>query len=106
MVHLVHGGTTRVFVGRQFGRGMASYERAPGYQASSVPTKVGARYFFPDPEYDETTDQPIPAAVGHKWEPGGKLGYQMKVFQAAEKFGKAQGLSKADIKNLEPRQVA
>ena len=105
MVHLVHDQVQRVFVGRAFGRGMASYERRTGYTPYAKPTKVGARYFFPEPDYDESTDQPIPAAQGNKWD-GGKPEYQRRVYAAAQKVGKDQGLSPADIARLKPRQVA
>ena len=71
-----------------------------------MPTKVGARYFFPDPEYDETTDQAIPAAMGNKFEPGGADAYRMKVFKAAQKVGKDQGLQPVQIEELDPKYVA
>lgn len=104
-MHIKVGDTTRVFVGRGFGRGMASYERSPGYTASMVPTKVGARYFFPDPEYDATTDEAVPAAMGNKWD-GGKAVYRERVYAAAKKVGKEQGLKPAQIAELKPKVVA
>lgn len=87
------------------GVGVPGYSGARGYSPSPYPTKVGARYFFPDPNYDETTDQPIPAAQGNKWD-GGKAVYQERVYAAAKKIGKDQGLSPKQIEFLKPRQVA
>lgn len=105
MVFLVQEGVQRVFSGHAFGRGMATYERAAGYFPSEVPVKVGARHFFPDPEYDETTDQPKPVAMGHKWN-GGKAAYQERVYKAAQKVGREQGLKGKEIDNYKPRRVA
>ncbi len=105
MVFLIQEGVQRVFSGHAFGRGMASYERAAGYFPSEVPVKVGARHFFPDPEYDETTDQAKPAAMGNKWD-GGKAAYQQRVYNAAKRAGRKQGLSHDEIDNYKPRQVA
>ena len=88
-----------------FGAGIAGYAGAQGYQPSAVPTKVGARYFFPDPEFDKATDQPVPAAMGNKWD-GGKAVYRERVYSAAKKVGKAQGLKTNEIEALKPRVVA
>lgn len=60
--------------------------------------------FFPDPEYDTMTDQPLPAAQGNKWD-GGKRVYQQRVVAAAKKVGKDQGLSSSDIKEIEEMKV-
>ncbi len=87
------------------GVGVPGYSGAQGYQPSDVPTKVGARYFFPDPEYDKDTDQPKPAAMGNRWD-GGKWIYQERVYAAAQKFGREQGLRRQDIRDLKPRKVA
>jgi len=88
------------------GSGIARYARAPGYRGYDTPTKVGARYFFPDPEYDERTDQPIPAAIGSKYDTGGVEAYRMKVYKAAQDVGKAQGLKPSQIPDLKPKVVA
>ena len=90
----------------QSGVGIAGYTRSPGYRGYEVPTKVGARYFFPDPEFDETTDQAIPAAMGNKFEPGGADAYRLKVFKAAQAVGESQGLRPAQIEELDPKYVA
>lgn len=87
------------------GVGIQGYSGAQGYTPYDTPTKVGARYFFPDPEYDEATDQPKPAAMGNKWD-GGKAVYRQRVYAAAKKIGKKQGLSNEDIEDLKPRVVA
>lgn len=99
---LVFGSGDRAFTDRGIlGAGVPGYARAQGYMPSMVPTAVGARYFFPDPEYDEDTDQAKPAAVGNKWD-GGKPAYQMRVHKAAEAVGKDQGLTGKQIKELDP----
>lgn len=87
------------------GSGIAGYTGRTGYQGYDVPTKVGARYFFPDPEHDDVTDQPIPVAVGNKWD-GGAPVYQERVYKAAKKVGKEQGLKPSQIEALKPREVA
>ncbi len=83
---------------------MANYERLPGYHPSEVPTKVGARHFFPEPDYD-AQDQQVPAATGNKWD-GGKAAYQERVYAAAKKIGKNQGLKEKQIEAYKPRRVA
>ncbi len=88
-----------------YGAGVPGYTGAQGYTPYEVPTAVGARYFFPDPPYDENTDQAIPAAKGNKWD-GGRAVYQERVYQAAKKVGKDQGLKPSSIEELKPRQVA
>ncbi len=100
---ITYGGVQRIFAGVGFGRGMARYERSSGYTPSSIPTAVGARMFFPDPEYDG--DDAILAAMGNKWD-GGRPAYQERVYAAAKKFGKEQGLKSKDIDELKPRVVA
>ncbi len=100
---IIHAGVQRVFAGVGFGRGMARYERASGYIPSSIPTAVGARYFFPDPEYDG--NDAVPAAMGNKWD-GGRPVYQERVYAAAKKFGKEQGFKPKQIDELKPRLVA
>ena len=90
----------------QAGVGIAGYARSPGYRGYDTPTKVGARYFFPDPVYDEATDQAIPAAMGNKWEPGGASAYREKVYKAAKKVGTEQGLKPKQIEDLKPKVVA
>lgn len=87
------------------GAGVPGYSRAQGYTPYEVPTQVGARYFFPDPEYDSITDQALPAAMGNKWD-GGRSVYQDRVYAAAKKIGKEQGLKGKQIDALEPRTVA
>ena len=97
-----HAGQTRVFVDRGIiGRGLAGYRRLQGYQPSLVPTKVGARHFFPEPDYDKSTDEMVPVAMGNKWD-GGKEAYQLRVWEAAKKVGKAQGLDKKQIDGYKP----
>ena len=103
---LVFEGTNRAFTDRGLlGAGVPSYSRAVGYTPSEVPTAVGARMFFPEPEYDTNLDQPIPAAMGNKWD-GGRPVYQQRVYNAAKKEGKEQGLNETQIDGLKPRQVA
>lgn len=86
------------------GSGIARFFRSPGYRGYDTPTKVGARYFFPQPAFDEKTDQPIPVATGSKWD-GGAPAYQHRVYAAAKKVGKAQGLKSAQIEDLKPMEV-
>ena len=88
-----------------YGMGVPGYSGAQGYQASEIPTAVGARMFFPEPEYDEATDNPKPAAQGNKWD-GGRPVYQQRVYAAAKKVGRAQGLKGAQIEDLKPKVVA
>ncbi len=108
-MHIEHGGVQRVFVGRAFGRGMATYERLPGYSPSAVPTKAGARWFPPEPDHHPVTDQEVPLAMGNKWD-GGKLAYQERLYAAAKKLSKTGrgqvGLTKKDVDELKPRVVA
>ncbi len=87
------------------GVGIQGYAGAQGYQPYDVPTKVGARHFFPEPKYDESTDQPIAAAMGNKWD-GGKAIYQERVYAAAKRIGRSQGLKSEEIDNYKPRKVA
>lgn len=88
-----------------FGAGVPGYAGARGYTPFDTPTAVGARYFFPEPKYDEETDQAIPAAKGNKWD-GGRPVYQERVYAAAKKIGKEQGLKSKQIDELKPRVVA
>jgi len=98
---LVFGTGERAFTDRGIlGAGVPGYARARGYTPSSVPTKVGARHFFPEPNYDDE-DHQVPAAMGNKWD-GGKEVYQMRVWKAAQKFGKKQGLKTKEIDNYKP----
>ncbi len=87
------------------GSGIPSYARSPGYKASDGMTRTGARYFFPDPDINEHTGQPIPAAMGNKYDGGGAV-YQQRVYAAAKDVGKAQGLKGSQIDDLKPRTVA
>ena len=87
------------------GMGVPGYSGAQGYTPYEIPTAVGARMFFPEPEYDDSTDQPKPAAQGNKWD-GGRPAYQTRVHAAAKKVGKAQGLKGSQIDDLKPRVVA
>jgi len=103
---LVFGSGERAFTDRGIlGAGVPGYARARGYTPSQVPTKVGARHFFPDPKFDDETDHPIPAAMGNKWD-GGKAVYQERVYAAAKKFGRDQGLKKEQVDAYKPRKVA
>jgi len=88
------------------GSGIPRFSQMPGYRGSDTPTKVGARYFFPEPDHDERTDQPIPAAVGSKYDIGGAVTYRANIYKAAKKMGRKQGLTKDQIQELKPRQVA
>ncbi len=87
------------------GSGIPRFSGA-SYTGYDTPTKVGARYFFPQPDYDERTDQPIPAAIGSKYDIGGVEAYRVKVHAAAKKMGKKQGLTEKQINALKPRTVA
>ncbi len=100
---LAFSGQQRAYQGALFGAGVPGYARHSGYTPSSIPTAVGARMFFPDPEYDG--DDAVPAAMGNKWD-GGRPAYRERVYAAAKKFGKDQGLSNKDIGELKPRVVA
>jgi len=82
------------------GVGIQGYAGAQGYTPYDVPTKVGARHFFPEPDYD-AEDHQVPAAMGNKWD-GGKLAYQTRVWEAAKQIGKAQGLKTKEIDNYKP----
>ncbi len=88
------------------GSGISRYSRATGYRGYDTPTKVGARYFAPQPEYDERTDQPIPMAIGSKYDMGGVEAYRVRVHAAAKKNRKKLGFSRSDIDDLEPKKVA
>ncbi len=103
---LIFGSGERAFRDRGLlGVGVPSYTGAQGYQPSEIPTAVGARMFFPEPEYDENTDQPKPSAQGNKWD-GGKPVYRERVYAAAKKIGRDQGLKPSQIEELKPRVVA
>lgn len=103
---LVFEGGERAFTDRGIlGAGVPGYARASGYTPYEVPTAVGARYFFPEPDYDDLTDAQIPAAMGNKWD-GGREAYRERVYKAAKKVGKDQGLKPKDIEDLKPRVVA
>ena len=94
-------GGRHAFSGGTVGAGVPSYTRARGYSPFFAPEKVGARYFFPEPEFDPVSDQAVPAAMGNIWD-GGSPAYQERVYAAAKKVGKKQGLSKHDIDDLNP----
>lgn len=87
------------------GSGVAGYAQKPGYHGYDTPTKVGARYFAPQPKFDELTDQPIPIATGNKWD-GGAEPYRTRVYNAAKKNRQSLGFSQEDIDDLKPRKVA
>ena len=96
----------RAFTDRGFiGAGIPGYTRGTGYTPYEVPTAVGARMFFPEPDFDERTDQPLPAAMGNKWD-GDRPAYQERVYEAAKKVGKEQGFDQKQIDSLKPRKVA
>ena len=57
--------------------------------------------FFPEPDYDDRTDQPLPVAQGNKWD-GGRPAYRTRVWEAAKKVGKDQGFSTKEIDSLKP----
>ncbi len=86
------------------GAGIPRYSNAK-FTGYDLPTKVGARYFPPEPDYDPNTDQPVPMAMGNRYD-GGQAAYQERVYDAAEKDGKKLGLSRSDIRALKPRKVA
>ena len=94
---IVFGDTAFRDTGR-IGVGIPGYTGAQGYTPSDVPTAVGARMFFPEPEYDAGTDQPKPVAQGNKWD-GGRPIYQQRVYDAAKKVGKDQGLKPKQIES-------
>ncbi|MEE9198068.1 MAG: hypothetical protein V3U45_07970 [bacterium] len=85
------------------GSGIPRFSGA-NYSGYDTPTKIGARYFFPEPDYNEVTDQPLPAAMGHKAD-GGAPAYRNRVYAAAKKVGKQQGLTEAMIDELKPKGV-
>ncbi len=86
------------------GSGIPRFSGA-SYKGYDTPTKVGARYFFPEPDYDERTDQPLPAAVGSKYDVGGAPAYRIAVHAAAKKVGKKQGLTQSQIDDLKPQEA-
>ncbi len=90
----------------QSGTGIARYSQARGFQGGyDTPTKVGARYFPPQPEFNDVTDQPLPIATGNKWDGGGEA-YRERVYNAAKKDRKKLGFTRSDISDLKPRKVA
>ena len=75
------------------GMGVPGYtKRGRNYSmlGTTVPTPMGARYFPPEPEYDEATDNPLPIAAGYKWN-GGRPAYRERVFNAAKGHAKDLG---------------
>lgn len=86
------------------GMGIPAYTRRPGYQGFSVPTPIGARWFPPEPDYDDD-DNAVPMATGNTMQ-GGRPVYQEKVYQQAKKVGRAHGLSRKQIDELKPKVVA
>ncbi len=81
------------------GQGVPGYMSMRGYQGFAEPTAIGARYFPPEPTFDEETDQPIPIAAGYKSN-GGRPAYRQRVYKAAKKKRKALGFSEDDIADL------
>lgn len=82
-------------------QGVPGYSHRRGYGAFDVPTPIGARYFPPEKDWDEETDQPTPLAVGYKAN-GGRPAYRQRVFNAAKKNRKKYGFSRDDIDQLGP----
>ncbi len=90
-----------IFQGRGLGSGIPRYADKPGFPTMDAkPIAVGARWFPPDPDYDED-DNPVPLAMGSKWE-GGREVYQLKVYEAAKEHGKDLGMKQKDIDDLKP----
>lgn len=83
------------------GQGVPGYTRMPGYMGEAVPTAIGARWFPPQPDYDDDTDAPIPIAAGYK-QNGGRPAYRQRVYNAAKKDRKKWGLSRKDLDDLGP----
>jgi len=83
----------------QVGTGVPGYMGMRGYQGFEQPTAIGARYFAPEPDYDETSDQPTPIAAGYVSN-GGRPAYRQRVYNAAKKDQKALGFSKKDVTDL------
>ncbi len=75
------------------GMGVPGYtKRGRNYSmlGTTIPTPMGARYFPPEPDFDEATDNPIPIAAGYKWN-GGRPAYRQRVFKAAMNNPKGLG---------------
>ncbi len=83
--------------------GVPGYMSKRGYQGFDIPTPIGARYFPPDPKFDEETDKALPIALGYKSN-GGRPAYRQRVYNAAKKGGirasKAMGFSRQDLEDL------
>lgn len=83
------------------GMGVPGYMSMRGYQGFEEPTAIGARYYPPQPDFDEETDNAIPIAVGYKAN-GGREAYRQRVWNAAKKDPKKYGFSKKDLELLGP----
>jgi len=83
----------------QVGTGVPGYMSMRGYQGFEQPTAIGARYFPPEPDYDETSDQPTPIAAGYVSN-GGRPAYRNRVYNAAKKKRKTFGFSREDMDDL------
>lgn len=83
------------------GQGVPGYTSMRGYSGFDVPTPIGARYFPPQPDFDEETDQAVPIAAGYKAN-GGRPAYRQRVYNAAKKDRRKWGLSKKQLDELGP----
>ncbi len=81
------------------GQGIPGYTSMRGYSGFAEPTAIGARYFPPEPDYDDGTDKPKPIAVGYVSN-GGREAYRERVWKAARKNRQALGFSKKDIDDI------
>lgn len=90
--------------GRAHGSGVPRWmnaRRYPAYRQPVKPTAVGARYFPPEPDHDPLTDQPMPIAIGSKYD-GGRVAYREAVYKAAKAGGEKLGFTKKAIEGLKP----
>lgn len=86
------------------GWGLPSYQRMQGYGGFDVPTPIAARWFPPEPDYDDN-DVAEPLAVGSAMT-GGREIYREAVYQAVKKEGKQHGMKQSHIDSIKPRKVA
>ncbi len=83
----------------QVGTGVPGYMSMRGYQGFEEPTAIGARYFPPEPDFDEESDQPTPIAAGYVSN-GGRPAYRQRVYNAAKKRKKALGFDTESLEGL------
>lgn len=84
------------------GMGIPGYTDMRGYAGFDFPMPIGARYFPPEPDYDNDTDNPLPIAAGYQMN-GGREAYRQRVYNAAKADYKTMGFKKSEVdKELGP----